>query len=239
MRVTKMKKLLSVMLFVVFAAASTPWIFPQTSSQTTPVQGRPDALEQYRRGRDMEYQNRMRDAEVYYNEAVRICNEEIANNRGTSDSYTVLTWTLRRQQKYAEAIVWGERGLRLFGNDFRIVQTMGEAYFHQYDYANSLRYMQRYVNSLPQGDRASVSYFYMGEAYRLQNKYRLADVAYSTALRLDPSMALWWYRLGTVRENAGESSYAADAYQRAVRLNPNYNEAINGLARTRPPAVSQ
>ncbi|MDR0475863.1 MAG: tetratricopeptide repeat protein [Treponema sp.] len=208
-------------------------------SQTPPIQAeRPDALEQYRRGRALEDQNRLQEAETYYNEAVRICTDEIALDGGTRDSYTVLTWTLRRQRKYAEVIVWGERGLRLFGDDYRIVQTMGEAYFYQNDYDNSLRYMQRYINSLPQGERASVAYFFVGEIFRLQSKFRRADIAYTTAVRLDPGMALWWYRLGTVREAIGDRPYAAEAYERAVRLNPNYADAVNGLERTRPAAIS-
>jgi tetratricopeptide (TPR) repeat protein len=177
----------------------------------------------------------MREAEPYYNEAVRICNDEISRNAATRDSYAVLAWTLQRQRKYADVIAWGERGLRLYADDYRIVETMGEAYFYLDDYDNSLRLMQRYVNSLPQGERASVAYFFTGEIYRLQRKYRLADIAMTTAVRLEPGVALWWYRLGTVRESAGDSAPALAAYEQALRLNPDYQQARDGLNRLRPP----
>lgn len=175
----------------------------------------------------------MEEAAGYYNEAVRICLDEIAQNAANMDSYTVLTWTLQRQRKYAEVIIWGGRGLNVNSGDYRIIETMGEAYFYLNNFEDSLRYMQRYVNSVPQGDRSSVAYFFIGEIYRLERKFRHADIAYTTAVRLEPGLALWWYRLGSVRESAGEYVPAAEAYERALRLNPNYPEAAEGLQRSR------
>jgi tetratricopeptide (TPR) repeat protein len=194
---------------------------------------KPDALRSYRIGRDLEARSRLQDARPYYDEAIRICLEEINRNAATMDSYTVLTWALQRQNRYAEVIEWGQRGLRINANDFRIIETMGEASFYLNQYAQSLRYMQRYVDGNPQGERVSVAFFFIGEIYRLQQKYRHADIAYTTAVRLEPSLALWWYRLGTVRESAGEYPNAAEAYEQALRLNPNYREASDGLTRSR------
>jgi tetratricopeptide (TPR) repeat protein len=204
---------------------------PDTSSMSS--LSRNDALQNYRIGRDLESRNRMDEARVYYNEAVRICNQELAANPSNLESYTVLTWALQRQKKYAEVISWGERGLRVNANDYRIIETMGEAYFYLDNFAQSLRFMQRYVNSMPQGERASVAYFFIGEIYRLQRRFLHADIAYTTALRLEPGAALWWYRLGSVRESAGDATPAAEAYERALRLSPNYREASEGLARVR------
>jgi tetratricopeptide (TPR) repeat protein len=212
---------------VLFALAAA---FPVAAQ--APDISRFDALQNYRTGRDLEGRNRLEEAERYYAEAVRICQEEISRNASNMDSYTVLTWTLQRQRKYPEVITWGERALRI-RNDNRIVETMGEAYFYLNNHTESLRYMQRYVNALPQGDRASVAYFFIGEIYRLAGKFRHADISYTTAVRLEPGSALWWFRLGSVRESAGDPSPAAEAYERALRLNPNYREATEGLARVR------
>jgi tetratricopeptide (TPR) repeat protein len=112
---------------------------------------------------------------------------------------------------------------------------MGEAYFYLNDYDRSLSFMQRYANALPQGERVSVAYFFIGEIFRLRGQYRHADIAYTTAVRLEPGLALWWYRLATVRESAGDTSPAVEAYERALQLNPNYQEASVGLARVRRP----
>ena len=189
------------------------------------------AMENYRRGRDLEDSNRMNEANIYYNEAVRQCLDEVSGNAASRITYTVLTWTLQRQRKYAEVITWGERGLRTFPDEYRIVEIMGEAFFYLADYPRSLSYMQRYTNALPNGDRVSVAYFFAGEIYRLTQRYHHADIAYTTALRFEPNLALWWYRLGSVREEVGDKNPAIDAYRQALRLNPNYNEARNGLER--------
>ncbi|MCL2472723.1 MAG: tetratricopeptide repeat protein [Treponema sp.] len=192
-----------------------------------------DALQNYNNGRDMENRNRMFEANYFYNAAIKICNDKISGNAASADTYTILTWALRRQKQYQDAVVWGERGLRLYPDEYRIIETMGEAYFYLNDYDSSLRYMQRYANAVPQGDRTSVSYFFIGEIYRLRKQYFHADIAYSTAVSLEPSLALWWYRLGMVREAAGDYTQAVVAYEQAVKLNPNYPEANEGLARSR------
>jgi tetratricopeptide (TPR) repeat protein len=220
--------------FVLALASMLPTALP-LSAQQAPDISRYDALQNYRTGRDMESRNRLEEAGRYYTEAVRICREEIARNAGNMDSYTVLTWALQRQRNYSEVITWGERALRI-ASDMRITETMGEAYFYLNNYTESLRFMQRYVNALPQGDRASVAYFFIGEIYRLSGKWRHADIAYTTAVRLEPGSALWWYRLGSVRESAGENTFAVEAYERALALNPNYREANEALTRMRQPA---
>jgi tetratricopeptide (TPR) repeat protein len=228
---------------LIFIFLFFPAGFFSVSAQTSPGFSEPDtspagparlsAAQNYRIGRDLEARDRLEAAESYYNEAVRICNDEISKNAATRDTYAVLTWALQRQRKYAEVISWGAKGLSLYADDYRIIETMGEAYFFLKDYKRSLQFMQRYVNSLPQGERASVAYFFIGEIYRLERKFRHADIAYTTALRLNPGLILWWYRLGMVREAAGEYAPAMEAYERALRLDPNYQDAVNGLTRLR------
>ena len=197
------------------------------------TQNNQDALWNYYNGRNLESLNRMGEAEVYYNEAVRISNQEIYRNTANRDTYVALTWSLQRLRRYAEVVSWGDRGLSLYANEYRLVEIMGEAYFYLDNHDLSLRYMQRYTNSVPQGDRAAVAYFFIGEIYRFKGQFRHADIAYTTAVRLEPSSALWWYRLATVREAVGDFSQAVTAYERALTLNPNYQEASAGLARSR------
>ena len=214
-------------LFLLSAAAG----FAQTTG--TGRQAGSGAAQNYRTGRDLEARNRMAEANRYYNEAIRICQDEVAGNAAGRETYAVITWALQRQKKYADVIVWGERGLRLFPDEYRILETMGEAYFYLDDHDRSLSFMQRYVNVLPLGERVSVAYFFVGEIFRLRQRYRHADIAYTTAVRLEPGLALWWYRLATVRESLGDKNPAIEAYERALALNPGYEEAAAGLARTR------
>jgi tetratricopeptide (TPR) repeat protein len=168
---------------------------------------------------------------------VRICTVELSRYSSNLDSYTVLTWAMLRQRRYSEVITWGQRAMQINSNDFRVIETMGEAYFFLNDYAHSLQAMQRYTNSVPRGERASTAYFFMGEIYRNQRKFLHADIAYTTAVSLEGSMALWWFRLGFVREQAGEFKTAVEAYEKALALNPGYRDASEGLERARRQAA--
>jgi tetratricopeptide (TPR) repeat protein len=197
------------------------------------AQTRPDALASYNTGRDLESRGRMDDATTYYNEAVRICQEELAQNANNIESYVVLTWTLQRQLRYNDVISYGERALRINANEYRINEIMGEAYFYLDRWNDSMACMRRYVDANPRGGRASVAYFFIGEIFRYQQKYHYADIAYTTAVQLERYNSLWWYRLGSVREAAQEYGPAAEAYRQALNLNPNYGEASSGLERTR------
>lgn len=197
------------------------------------AQDKPDALKTYRVARDMEAQGRLSDANAKYDEAVRICQNEIAQSATNMDSYTVLTWALLRQKKYDDTVSWGLKGLSVNPNDYRIIETLGEAYFYLNKYSEALKSMQKYVDSAPQGERVSVAYFFMGEIYRIQQQFRHADIAYTMAINLEPDIALWWYRLGLVRESAGEYASAVQAYTRALQLNPAYKEASDGLERSK------
>ncbi|GMO31055.1 MAG: tetratricopeptide repeat protein [Termitinemataceae bacterium] len=196
------------------------------------AQSKPDALASYRAGRDLENQNKTEESASKYNEAVNICIEEIRNASATMDTYTVLTWTLQRQRKYSEVITRGNESLRS-GTDYRIIETMGEAYFYLGNYESSLSSMQRYVNQLPQGERASVAYFFMGEVYRYQKKFNYADIAYTTAVKLTPDIPLWWFRLGSVRESSGSTQSAIEAYDRVLKLDANHAQAKEALSRLR------
>ena len=191
------------------------------------------AMWNFNTGRSLEAQNRMGEAVVYYNEAIRIATDEINRNAASTDSYVAIAWSLRRMLRYREVITWGERGLAAFPEEHRLVQLMGEAYFYLNDHNTSLALMERYVNNVPRGGRASVAYFFIGEIYRFRSHYRHAEIAYTIAVQLDPGTALWWFRLASVREAEGDFREAVEAYEYAIRLNPNYQQAIDGLARSR------
>ncbi|GMO54243.1 MAG: tetratricopeptide repeat protein [Termitinemataceae bacterium] len=194
------------------------------------AQSRPDAQASYRSGRNFENQGKPVEAAESYNEAIRICQDEIKNGIATMDSYAVLTATLRRQRKFTEVISSGNEALKI-NTDYRIIETMGEAHFYLGNFSNSLQCMQRYTNQLPQGDSASVAYFFIGEIYRAQKKFNYADIAYTTAVKLTPTSALWWFRLGQVRESLGNNQSALEAYNKALQIDPGYSNAQEAVAK--------
>jgi tetratricopeptide (TPR) repeat protein len=219
-------------LFLILAPSVFPGLRGRPLFAQAPAPGGAlTAVQNYQIGRDLEANGRMDEANRYYDEAVRQCLDQVAGNAASRDTYAAITWALLRQTKYAEAVSWAERGLALFADDYRIMETLGEAYFHLNDFDRSLDWMQRYVSAVPQGERSSVAYFYIAEIFRLRRQYLRADIAYTTALRLNPGLFLWWYRLGLVRENLRDYPAAEEAYRRALQLNPSDGDSIAALAR--------
>lgn len=196
------------------------------------AQDKPDALKLYRNGRDLEAAGRAEDAAAAYRQAIEVCKQDLTANPKNMDAYTIETWALVRQGKYQEAVDTCAEALKV-SNDYRIVETMGEAYFFLRQYKDSLKQLERYVDAAPKGERISTAYFFIGEIYRLTKEYHHADIAYSTAVYYEPGLSLWWYRLGTVRESVGDKTGAQAAYQRALKLRPDYKDATEGLNRVR------
>jgi len=62
-------------------------------------------------------------------------------------------------------------------------------------------------------------------------KFNHADIAFSTALQYAPNNARWWARLGWVREKIARYLPALKAYEQAVNLNPNLQDALSGKTR--------
>ncbi|MEL3905813.1 MAG: tetratricopeptide repeat protein [Treponema sp.] len=189
-----------------------------------------DALKLYRTGRSLDSAGRSEEARAFYTDAITICRNELQQNPRNMDSYTVYTWSLFRLHRYRETITVCNEALKI-NADVRIIETLGEAYFYVNDYKESLRQMERYIDMAPTGERISVAYFYAGDIYRLTKRYQKADIAYSAAVHLEPSNALWWYRLGLAREQAGQKQTAKLAFERALRIRKDYKEAADGLSR--------
>ena len=194
------------------------------------TQEKADALKLYRTGRSLDSAGRTEEAKVSYTAAVDVCLAELRQNPRNMESYTVYTWSLFRLHRYRETVAVCNEALKIT-SDVRIIETLGEAYFYLNDYKESLRQMERYIDMAPTGERASVAYFYVGDIYRLTKRYQKADIAYSAAVHLEPSNSLWWYRLGLAREQAGYKQSGRAAFERALNIRKDYNEAAEGLAR--------
>ena len=186
----------------------------------------------YQNGRDLEARGRNQEAKQAFTEAVALCQRDLASNPSNIETYVVYCRSLYSLDRYQEVINMGRSALSI-RDDPRIIETMGEAYFYLNNYNESMRSMQRYTDSLPNGDRVSTAYFFMAEIYRLTRRYNHAEIAYTTAVYYNPGHPHWWYWLGRVREETGDRSGAVTAYARSVRIQPGFRDADERLRRLR------
>jgi tetratricopeptide (TPR) repeat protein len=179
----------------------------------------PDALAEYRAGN--------------FERSVQICRDEITENPNNLEAHVVICWSLIRLNRYEEALTYARAGRALHRFDVRVIQILGEIHYFMGLNNEALQYFQEYASLAPEGQRIDVVYYYMGEIYIRQGKFRHADIALSTAVHWVPGNAAWWVRLAYTRENAGDLSSAIEAYERALSLNPQLNDAQRGLDRIR------
>ncbi len=215
------------------SAPSDNQIVQTSPSVQTPAvsQEKPDALKLYREGRDLETAGKTNEARSKYQKSADVCRLELKENSKNIESFVVLGWALIRLGQYPEVISTSHEALKLNPREYRIIESLAEGYFYIDNYTESLKYFEQYLHALPNGDRASTAYFFVGDIYRITGRYEHADIAYSAALNKTPSMALWWYRLGSVREQAGKKAEAKEAYEKALKYKPIYQEASDALKR--------
>ncbi|MCL2721824.1 MAG: tetratricopeptide repeat protein [Treponema sp.] len=183
------------------------------------AQSRPDALVEYRNNN--------------FERAVQICRDEITDNPNNMESHVVICWSLIRLNRLEEAMRYARAARALNRFDVRITQILGEIYFYQGMNNEALQFFQEYASAAPEGARIDQVYYFMGEIYIRQGKFRHADIALSTAVHWVPNNAAWWVRLGFTRENAGDLGGAIDAYDTALTLNSQLTDAQRGIDRIR------
>lgn len=188
------------------------------------------ALKHYFNGRDLDGKGRSTDAVNEYNTAISICLAELSRDPRNMETYAVYTWSLYRLKRYADTVAACDEALKI-AKDVRIIETKGEALFYLNRFAESLAAMETYISAAPAGERASVAYFFEGEIYKLLERYNKAEIAYTAAVYLSPSSALWWYKLALVRERLENKQGAKEALTKALSIRPDYADAAKALKR--------
>jgi len=183
------------------------------------AQTRPDALGEYNRGN--------------FERAIQICRDEIAENSNDLEAHVVICWALIRLNRFEEALVFARAGRAIHRFDIRITQSLGEIHFYLGRNDEALQFFQEYAAAAPEGARIAQVYYFMGEIFIRQGRFRHADIALSTAVHWIPNNASWWVRLGFTRENAADLSGAVEAYERALSLNSQLADARRGIDRIR------
>jgi tetratricopeptide (TPR) repeat protein len=181
------------------------------------AQEKPDALELYKAGK--------------YLESIKVCQEELAESPKNIDSHVVLGWCQLKLKRYAEALQTAENADQISPHDARLVQIMGEAKYYLGRILDALASLEEYVRLRPAGDRIARVYWLMGECFISLKEYQNADIAISTALYHEQDNAGWWARLGYARELANDLKAAREAFDRALRLDPNLIDAQRGRER--------
>jgi len=165
-----------------------------------------------------------------HNEVALIAPEILKKNPQDIDAYIGYAWSLNALKEYQKARDIAQAGYAKF-KDPRLAQALGEALYYLGENEAALANFQEYLAKFPEGSKAAVTFYLCGELFVRMGKFYHADIAFSTALQYNPSNARWWTRLGWVREKISRYLPALKAYEQAVSLNPNLQDALSGKTR--------
>jgi len=165
-----------------------------------------------------------------HEEAASRARARIAEIKDDIDAYVSLSWSLVALHRYTEAETWALKGYAI-RKDPRLAEAIGEASYYLGKNDIALAMLQEYIASYPEGPRAGLSFYLCGELYVRMGRFMHADIAFSAAVQHNPSNPSWWVRLGWARENARKPLQALSAYEKALALNPNLVDAIEGKKR--------
>lgn len=167
-----------------------------------------------------------------YRESIQVCEEELQDNPNRIESYVVMCWSLVENKQYAEAEQRAQTGLKISPYELRLIEILAEAQYYQGKNNAALEQFELYVsNAKENAGRYGKAYYFMGEIYIKLARYQHADIALSTAVKLEPMIDNWWVRLGFAREMAGNYAESIAAYDEALRLNGSNVDATQGKSR--------
>lgn len=165
-----------------------------------------------------------------HNEVALIAPEVLRKNPQDLDATIAYAWSMNALKEYAKARDIAQDGYAKF-KDPRLAQALGEALFYLGDNELALANLQEYLAKFPEGNKAAGTFYLCGELFVRMGKFNHADIALSTALQYSPSNARWWERLGWIREKTSRYLAALKAYEQAISLNPNLQDAQSGRLR--------
>ena len=174
-------------------------------------------------GADLPLPRRPGEALADYNRAIQINPNYDAAYIGRGDLY-------RKAGRASEAFNDFQKAIQLDTTDGRAYHRRGLIYQSQGQHAFAIEDFSTAISLSPD---APEPYNGRGVSYLALNDKDNAFADFNKAIKLDGHIAESWANQALVYERRGDKAQAAKSYQQAKRLDPNYQPAIEGLARTR------
>ncbi|MGA8029808.1 MAG: tetratricopeptide repeat protein [Bryobacteraceae bacterium] len=148
---------------------------------------------------------------------------------GQEEHWLNLTRELMESNRFAESIAAAQEGLKSNPKSYALHLRLGAAYISSGEYAEAEKSFRGLVNA---GDPLPMSY--IGLAQVLLRTGRAAEAASMLAdaeQRLEPQFLIVYFE-GLALDRAGDRAASLQAFDRAVRINPNNADAHLGAGKT-------
>ncbi len=170
---------------------------------------------------------------VYYNGedidmAIEIVQRAIASDNDFAEAYAVMGKIMAIEKRYDKAYSWYSKAIERNPNvnwwhvvRANMARNMG-------DLAQAIALYQDIIDHYP--GYAGV-YFEIAWAYHLNNELELAMIAIEQAIELSPPNIDYYFRAGSIYEQAGKMNDALTMYQNVLKIAPNHEAAKVRLQR--------
>ena len=142
------------------------------------------------------------------------------NNRG--DAYAKLGEITKAFADFEQAIELNEE------QSFVPWNNVGRLHYKEKNYLESIT---AYENALKVEENYLPALIGLGNAYKSVQQYTAASDAYDRALEINSKSYESWYGKALIAESLGDYSEAIAAYKEALSIKPDWQAAVEGLAR--------
>ena len=146
-----------------------------------------------------------------------------------TDVILLLARVSMTQNYFEDAIPMLESGLKIAPQRADLHAALGESYFMSGKTESAIQEFQKLIEL----DPSARSYAYMGLSYRHLGRFDEALKYFEEGTKQDPHNSTCLFNIGYIEERQGNYARAEDSFQQALRSNPNFPDALLGLANLR------
>ena len=133
------------------------------------------------------------------------------------------------QGYFEDAIPLLQNGLAISPQRTDLRSALGESYFKADQVAKAIDEFQKIVGVQP----SMRAYAFLGLAHTYLGRFDVAQKDFENGLRLDPHSTFCLFNLGYIAERQGNSVAAAETFEKVLRFDPNFPDALLELANLR------
>lgn len=143
-----------------------------------------------------------------------------------TDIILLLARVSMSQNYFADAIPLLESGLKLAPQRADLHAALGESYFKADKTEKAIAEFQELIALEP----SAQSYAFLGISYRRLGQFDKAREYFESGLKRDPRNATCLFNMGYIEERQGHTAQAEEWFQRTLRADSNFPEALLELA---------
>jgi tetratricopeptide (TPR) repeat protein len=165
-------------------------------------------------------------------EAIDFIEKEAKISKDNAGIYTEIGNKFLAAKNYENARLFYNKTLEINPNDTNAYRNLGMVEEAGEHLDEAMKFYTRALElSLGQNEKPATNYNDIGNIYFAKNDFENARAQYDNAISHDPEFYYAYYNLGYLTERLNQTDEAIGYYNKALQINPKYDDALLGLTR--------